>query len=55
MAKADKLAGRGSMLAALRARREALEAGEPSKARDAYLEELKIKEAAEKKKRKQGR
>ena len=47
--KVDKLAGKGSFLSALRARREALEGGEPSKARDAYLKELKIKEQKAKK------
>jgi len=49
--KADKLAGKGSFAAALKARREALEAGDPAGGRQAYLDELKI-EAAKVKKQK---
>lgn len=52
--KADKLAGKGSFLAALRARRMAVEAGDPSAARDAYLEELQIQENAEKRRKRTG-
>ena len=40
--KADSLAGKGSFAAALRARRQALEAGNPEGGRQAYLDELKI-------------
>ena len=53
--KADKLAGGNSFLGALRARRMAVEAGNPSEARNAYLEELKVAEAAEKRRKKQGK
>lgn len=48
--KVDKLAGKNSFLSALRARREAIEGGDPSTAQQAYLDELKIKEAEAKKK-----
>ena len=48
--KVDKLAGKNSFLSALRARREAVEGGDPSSAQKAYVDELKIKEAEAKKK-----
>ena len=50
--KTDKVGTRHSFASALRARRIALEGGDPSAARDAYLKELKVKEAEAKRKEK---
>lgn len=42
--KADKLAGKGSFLDALRIRRKKIEKGKPKKANKAFRKALKIKE-----------
>jgi len=55
MAKADKMAGKSSFLSALKARREALEAGDAEGGRKAYLDELKVETAKAKKAKKKGK